>query len=63
MTRGKDRVGVIFYDKNTYPNFSVYVPLTDDLSSVKNSISGYTRTDTVKDTILERGMLFIRVLR
>jgi hypothetical protein len=45
MTQGKDRVGVIFYDKNTYPAFSVYVPLTDDLSSVKSSISGYTRTD------------------
>jgi hypothetical protein len=46
MAPGKDRVGVIFYDKNTYPNFSVYVPLTYDLDSVKNSISGYTRTNT-----------------
>jgi hypothetical protein len=46
MAPGKDRVGVIFYDKKTYPNFSVYVPLTYDLDSVKNSISGYTRTNT-----------------
>ena len=45
MTQGKDRVGVIFYDKKTYPAFSVYVPLTYDLTSVRNSISGYTRTD------------------
>jgi hypothetical protein len=45
MTPGKDRVGVIFYDKKTYPNFSVFVPLTYDLDSVKNSISGYTRTN------------------
>jgi hypothetical protein len=45
MTQGKDRVGVIFYDKKTYPAFSVYVPLTYDLSSVKSTISGYTRTD------------------
>ncbi|MFA4848091.1 MAG: VWA domain-containing protein [Methanoregula sp.] len=43
MVQGKDRVGVIFYDKNTYPSFSVYVPLTYDLSSAKNSISSYTR--------------------
>jgi hypothetical protein len=45
MVQGKDRVGVIFYDKNTYPDFSVYVPLTYDLSSAKNSISSYTRTN------------------
>ena len=62
MVPGRDRVGVIFYDKKTYPNFSVYVPLTYDLDSVKNTISGYSRTDT-KVTILERGMLFIRVFR
>ena len=46
MVPGRDRVGVIFYDKKTYPNFSVYVPLTYDLDSVKNTISGYTRSDT-----------------
>jgi hypothetical protein len=46
MAKGRDRVGVIFYDKNTYPNFSVYVPLTYDLDSVNSSISGYSRTDT-----------------
>jgi len=45
MTQGKDRVGVIFYDKNTYPSFSVYVPLTYALPSVKNNISSYTRTN------------------
>jgi len=46
MTQGKDRVGVIFYDKNTYPSpgFSVYVPLTYDLASVKTAINSYTRT-------------------
>jgi len=46
MTQGRDRVGVIFYDKKTYPNFSVYVPLTYDLDTVKNNISGYTRTNS-----------------
>ncbi len=46
MVPGRDRVGVIFYDKKTYPNFSVCVPLTYDLDSVKNTISGYSRTDT-----------------
>ena len=45
MTPGIDRVGVIFYDHKTYPNNSVYVPLTYDLDSVKNNISAYTRTD------------------
>ncbi len=46
MKQGKDRVGVIFYDKNTYPSFSVYVPLTYDLTSAKNNISAYTRSAT-----------------
>jgi len=46
MEPGIDRVGVIFYDKKTYPDFSVYVPLTDDLNSVKTAISDYDRTDT-----------------
>jgi hypothetical protein len=46
MTKGKDRVGVIFYDKNTYPAFSVYVPLTYDLDTVNTTLSGYTRTST-----------------
>ncbi len=44
MEQGKDRVGVIFYDKKTYPDFSVYIPLTYDLTSVKNAISGYSRS-------------------
>jgi len=46
MEQGKDRVGVIFYDKYTYPDFSVYVPLTYDLTSVKNQITYYSRSQT-----------------
>lgn len=46
MEQGKDRVGVIFYDKKTYPDFSVYVPLTYDLNSVINAISSYSRSAT-----------------
>jgi hypothetical protein len=45
MTQDKDRVGVIFYDKKTDPDFSVYVPLTYNLSSVKSAITNYKRTD------------------
>lgn len=46
MTQGTDRVGVIFYDKGTYPDFSVYKPLTLDLTSVKYAISQYSRSNT-----------------
>lgn len=47
MTPGKDRVGVIFYDKKSFETpFSFYEPLTYDLTSVKNNLTAYSRTQT-----------------